>query len=85
MYLEAYKRWMEADLEDAALKAELESIEGNEEEIKDRFAVALKFGTAGLRGILSSDHTLRSTRPWLKKPSRGRGRRIITNVLRYER
>ena len=33
MYLEAYKRWMEADLEDAALKTELESIEGNDEEV----------------------------------------------------
>ena len=54
MYLEAYNRWMEADLEDAALKAELESIEGNEEEIKDRFAVALSFGTAGLRGVLGA-------------------------------
>jgi len=54
MFLEDYKRWMEADLEDPALKAELESIEGNEEEIKDRFAVALKFGTAGLRGVLGA-------------------------------
>ncbi len=54
MYLEAYKRWMETDLEDPALKAELESIEGNEEEIKDRFAVSLKFGTAGLRGVLGA-------------------------------
>ena len=54
MYLEAYKRWMETDLEDAALKAEVESIEGNDEEIKDRFAVALKFGTAGLRGVLGA-------------------------------
>ena len=54
MYLEAYKRWMEAELEDAALKAELESIEGYEEEIKDRFAVALSFGTAGLRGVLGA-------------------------------
>ena len=33
MYLEAYKRWMETDLEDPALKAELQSIEGNEEDI----------------------------------------------------
>ena len=49
-----YKRWLEADLEDAALKAELEAIAGNEEEIKDRFAVALKFGTAGLRGVLGA-------------------------------
>lgn len=54
MYLEDYKRWMEADLEDPALKAELESIEGNDEEIKDRFAVSLKFGTAGLRGVLGA-------------------------------
>ncbi len=54
MYLEDYKRWMETDLEDPALKAELESIEGNDEEIKDRFAVALQFGTAGLRGVLGA-------------------------------
>ena len=27
MYMDDYKRWMEADLEDAALKEELESIE----------------------------------------------------------
>ena len=54
MFLEDYKRWMETDLEDPALKEELQSIEGNEEEIKDRFAVALKFGTAGLRGVLGA-------------------------------
>ena len=54
MYMEDYKRWLETDLEDAALKAELEEIQGNEEEIKERFAVALKFGTAGLRGVLGA-------------------------------
>ena len=54
MYLDDYQRWMEADLEDAALKTELESIEGNDEEIKDRFAVSLAFGTAGLRGVLGA-------------------------------
>ena len=54
MYLDDYKRWMEADLEDTALKTELESIEGNDEEIKDRFAVSLAFGTAGLRGVLGA-------------------------------
>ena len=50
MYLDEYKRWMAAELEDADLKPELAKIEGNDDEIKDRFAVALKFGTAGLRG-----------------------------------
>ena len=54
MYLEEYKRWLEADLEDADLNPELARIEGNDEEIKDRFAVSLKFGTAGLRGVLLS-------------------------------
>ena len=49
MYLEEYKRWMAADLEDADLNPELRAIEGNETEIKERFAVALKFGIAGLR------------------------------------
>lgn len=54
MYLDEYKRWLAADLEDADLKPELNKIEGNDEEIKDRFAVALKFGTAGLRGVLGA-------------------------------
>ena len=52
--MDDYKRWLAADLEDAALTAELQKIEGNDEEIKDRFAVALKFGTAGLRGVLGA-------------------------------
>ena len=54
MYMDDYKRWLEADLEDPALKEELEAVQGKEEEIKDRFAVALKFGTAGLRGVLGA-------------------------------
>ena len=54
MYLDDYKRWLSADLEDADLLPELRNIDGNDEEIKDRFAVALKFGTAGLRGVLGA-------------------------------
>ena len=54
MYQEEYKRWLAADLEDADLKPELSKIEGNDDEIKERFAVALKFGTAGLRGVLGA-------------------------------
>ena len=41
-------------MEDADLKPELARIEENDEEIKERFAVALKFGTAGLRGVLGA-------------------------------
>ena len=54
MYMDDYKRWLAADLEDNDLNAELALIEGKDEEIKDRFAVALKFGTAGLRGVLGA-------------------------------
>ena len=54
MYIDDYKRWLEADLEDSALTEELKKIEGQDEEIKERFAVALKFGTAGLRGVLGA-------------------------------
>ena len=54
MYMDDYKRWASAELEDPALTQELQKIAGNEDEIKDRFAVALKFGTAGLRGVLGA-------------------------------
>ena len=54
MYMTNYNRWKEFPLEDNDLREELSSIEGNETEIKDRFAVALKFGTAGLRGVLGA-------------------------------
>ncbi len=54
MYMDDYKRWLAASLEDEDLSAELALIEGKDEEIKDRFAVALKFGTAGLRGVLGA-------------------------------
>ena len=54
MYLDEYKRWLAADLEDFDLKRELQSVEGDEEAIKDRFAVSLQFGTAGLRGTLGA-------------------------------
>lgn len=55
MYQEEYKRWLQAeDLVDCDLKTELLSIEGDEDAIKERFAVALQFGTAGLRGTLGA-------------------------------
>ena len=54
MYMDDYKRWLAASLEDEDLTAELALIEGKEDEIKDRFAVSLAFGTAGLRGVLGA-------------------------------
>ncbi len=54
MYMDDYKRWLAAQLEDEKLTQELQAIQGNGEEIKDRFAVSLAFGTAGLRGVLGA-------------------------------
>ena len=52
MYLDDYKRWSQTQLEDPVLTKELAEIAGDDGQIKERFAVALKFGTAGLRGVL---------------------------------
>ncbi|MBQ1403454.1 MAG: phospho-sugar mutase, partial [Oscillospiraceae bacterium] len=54
MIREEYERWLAHDLEDPDLLPELLKIRDNEDEIKDRFAVSLKFGTAGLRGTLGA-------------------------------
>ena len=54
MYQDEYRRWLEADLQDVDLGTELRKIEGDDEAIKERFAIALQFGTAGLRGTLGA-------------------------------
>ena len=54
MYMDDYRRWCAAPLEDPALTAELKEIAGDENEIKERFAIALEFGTGGLRGVLGA-------------------------------
>ena len=54
MYKAEYERWLAASLDDADLAPELAAIQGDDDAIKDRFAVSLKFGTAGLRGVLGA-------------------------------
>lgn len=51
---EKYNRWLESKLTSEEAKAELRSIAQNEEEIEDRFAKKLEFGTAGIRGIMET-------------------------------
>ncbi|MBR5542750.1 MAG: phospho-sugar mutase [Oscillospiraceae bacterium] len=51
-YIKEYERWLfEKSLSDAE-REELISIKENREEIEDRFFAPLKFGTAGLRGVI---------------------------------
>ena len=49
-----YAEWISKDLEDKDLAEELNSINGNEEEINDRFYTELEFGTGGLRGVIGN-------------------------------
>ena len=52
-YLDRYQFWCNADLP-AEVKAELEAIKNNSEELKSRFGGDLQFGTAGMRGIMGA-------------------------------
>lgn len=49
-----YDLWCKNATDDKDLLPELLEIKGNEKEIEDRFAVSLKFGTAGLRGVIGA-------------------------------
>ncbi len=49
-YKARYQEWLDKLMDSDPLKAELESIKGDEKEIEDRFYQDLSFGTAGLRG-----------------------------------
>ena len=51
---ESFKLWLNNADADKDLIEELKSIENNEKEIYERFYTELKFGTAGLRGIIGA-------------------------------
>ena len=53
-YRKQYETWMAYEALDPKMKEELEEIEQDETEIKERFYKDLEFGTAGLRGILGA-------------------------------
>ena len=52
--MKLYESWLAKATEDADLIAELNSIKGDEREINERFYTSLKFGTAGLRGVIGA-------------------------------
>ena len=53
-YMKIYQEWLSNPYFDEATKAELRAIEGDENEIKERFYMDLEFGTAGLRGVIGA-------------------------------
>ena len=51
-YRVRYRQWLDYEALEPDMRAELEAIKDNEEEIRERFCQELTFGTAGLRGIM---------------------------------
>ncbi|MDO5112330.1 MAG: phospho-sugar mutase [Clostridia bacterium] len=53
--MQAYKRWLQLAVEDADVRAELESLDpADEKAVTERFGASLAFGTGGLRGLLGA-------------------------------
>ena len=53
-YMKIYQEWLSNPYFDEDTKAELRAIEGDKNEIKERFYMDLEFGTAGLRGVIGA-------------------------------
>ena len=53
-YKKVYETWCTDTYFDEETRAELKALEGNEEEIQDRFYRQLEFGTGGLRGVIGA-------------------------------
>ena len=75
-YLNKYKEWLENAEIDEETKEELRNIEGNNDEIQDRFYKNLEFGTAGLRGIVGAG-TNRMNKYTVGKATQGLANYII--------
>lgn len=89
-YLEIYEKWMSKKDLDPALKEELKEIEGNEDEIEERFYQTIEFGTAGLRGILGAGtnrmniYTVRRAAQGFAQAINQNGRKDNRVVLAYD-
>ena len=75
-YLEKYNKWLNDETFDEETKKELREIKDNDNEIKERFYNDLKFGTAGLRGIIGAG-TNRMNKYTVGKATQGLANYII--------
>lgn len=75
--LETYRLWAENQYFEAATRAELADIAGDEQEREDRFYRNLEFGTGGLRGIIAAG-TNRINRYTIRQATQGLASYIAT-------
>ena len=73
-----YDLWLEKATADPDLKAELQSVSGDEECKKDRFYRELEFGTGGLRGVIGAG-TNRMNIYTVNKATQGLAEYILEN------
>ncbi len=73
-----YELWLEKATADPDLKAELQSVAGDEEGKNDRFYRDLEFGTGGLRGVIGAG-TNRMNVYTVKKATQGLAEYILEN------
>ena len=78
-YKKYYQHWCDSDAVDAATRAELLAIAGDEAEITDRFYTDMAFGTAGMRGVLGAG-TNRMNRYTVRKATEGYARYLAQYV-----
>ncbi|MDF2545708.1 MAG: phosphoglucomutase [Anaerosolibacter sp.] len=78
-YMENYLKWINSDYFDEETKRELESLEGNEKEIEDRFYRDLEFGTGGLRGVIGAG-TNRMNKYTVRRATQGFARYLLEAV-----
>ena len=74
-FKEKYLHWI--DNSDEATAAELRALEGNSEEINDRFYTGLEFGTAGIRGVIGAGSN-RMNRYTVAKATEGYAKYILS-------
>ena len=77
-----YSLWLESDAVDNGTKNELKAIDGNDNEIEDRFYKDLSFGTGGLRGVMGTG-TNRMNVYTVRKATQGVANEILSHGTEF--
>lgn len=83
-YRAQYEKWLLEFQDDDKLMAELRALEGDDNEIEDRFYTLLNFGTAGMRGVIGAG-TNRMNKYNVRLATQALSEYIQTDAARMER